>query len=266
MLSKLLKYEIKATARIFLPLYLVLLIFAGINQLITSLSPEELGFPFAISMFLYIIILVGVFIITFIVMIQRFYKNLLSDEGYLMFTLPTQSWKHIMSKLLVSMMWIVISILVSIVSIVIIAMDKIQLSDITYGLQVMCEQIYNTFGTSVYLLIIELILGSIIGLGTSILMIYASIAIGHLFNQHRILASMGAYIALNTITQILSAISGTVFFRASFFGSSEAAFSNTPESAFIHYVMWFCIILSGILAAGYYITTNIILSKRLNLE
>ena len=90
MLSKLLKYELKATGRIFLPLFLALLLFAGINRF--TLSPDEFDAPAMISMIMYIIIMVGMFVMTFIMMIQRFYKNLLSDEGYLMLTLPVKPW------------------------------------------------------------------------------------------------------------------------------------------------------------------------------
>ncbi len=95
MLGKLIKYEIKATARTFLPLFAALLISAGIYKLISALSAKAPQAPEIISLILYNIILVGVFVMTFVVMVQRFYKNLLSDEGYLMFTLPVKAWKHI---------------------------------------------------------------------------------------------------------------------------------------------------------------------------
>src|SRR5680860_1037839 len=98
MLSKLLKYEIKATGRIFLPLFLALLIFAGITRFISAVGPEKWATPAILSMIIYIIIMVGMFVMTFLMMIQRFYKNLLSDEGYLMLTLPTKPWKHITSN------------------------------------------------------------------------------------------------------------------------------------------------------------------------
>ena len=45
------------------------------------------------------------FVATLIVVIQRFYKSLLGDEGYLMFTIPVKAWQNILNKLLVSMLW-----------------------------------------------------------------------------------------------------------------------------------------------------------------
>ena len=128
MLGKLLKYEIKATSRILLPLYLVLFVVAVVNRV---LNPFEIlenaqGFNIQIlvnvlSVILYFTIAFSVMAATFIIMIQRFYKNFLGDEGYLSFTLPVETWKHVLSKLLTSMMWIILSILAVIASIIIIA-------------------------------------------------------------------------------------------------------------------------------------------------
>jgi hypothetical protein len=60
MLGKLLKYEIKATARLFLPLYLTILIFAAINRFFYAVpnigekSSTFSSFAMAISMVIYI--------------------------------------------------------------------------------------------------------------------------------------------------------------------------------------------------------------------
>ena len=42
-------------------------------------------------------------------MVYRFYKNLMTDEGYLMFTLPVSRSQLIWSKLIVSMAWGILS-------------------------------------------------------------------------------------------------------------------------------------------------------------
>ena len=199
MLSKLLKYEIKATARIFLPLYVVLLAYAVIHKVISLISPPRMQAPQAISMFIYIMLLVAIFVVTFVVMIQRFYKNLLSDEGYLMFTLPTKPWKHIVSKLLISMMWTAVSVIAAIMSVCIVASDKIFTTESWQILNKAILDFYNYFGLSAPLMILEILLGGIVSLVSSVLIIYASIALGQLFNRHKILASLSAFIVLNTV-------------------------------------------------------------------
>lgn len=264
MLSKLLKYEIKATARIFLPIFLSLLVFAVISKTISVLDPQKLHTPSTISMVIYFTIMVGMFVTTFIVMIQRFYRNLLSNEGYLMFTLPIKPWKHIASKLLVSMLWIVSSIIAAMISILIITFDKEAINQAAQGFTVIFNQVYNQLGASVYLLTFEIVIGMVIGLASSILVVYASIAAGHLFGQHKILASFGAFILLNTVTQSLFTLvsSGFTYFPNMHVTPNDFAALKSIIPLGIGYL----IIFTSLLSVAYFAITNIILSKRLNLE
>ncbi len=112
MLGKLLRHEMKATSRVFLPFFGVLLVFAGINKLFLELGffqKQGLNFVAGMSMFTYVILVLAIFVLTYVVMIQRFYKNLLGDEGYLMFTLPVKPSSHILAKLFVSTLWMVLA-------------------------------------------------------------------------------------------------------------------------------------------------------------
>ena len=119
MLGKLLRYEFKATAKLFLYMYLAIFVIAAINML---LLPVEFGpesnnafFPIifrGIMIFLYVMGALAVLVITVIAIISRFYKNQLGDEGYLMFTLPVSVDKHIFSKLIVATLWGLLSLLV----------------------------------------------------------------------------------------------------------------------------------------------------------
>lgn len=268
MLRKLLKYEIKATARTLLPLYGVLLIFAAISKIMIEVSPNSWNAPQAISMFAYISVLVGTMVMTFIVMIQRFYKNLLSDEGYLTFTLPTAPWKHIVSKLMISMMWMIASGIIAVMSIFIFAINEIPFNDLVRGFTELWEHFGQYFDTSVFLMLVEFLLFAVIALASGILIIYASIAIGHLASQHKVLASLGAFIVLNTLSQILFAVSGSIPFITHFFTIAEY---RTPDfiatiDASTHFALGFGIIFFAILSTLYFVITNAILSKRLNLE
>ncbi len=260
MLRKLLKYEFMATARIFLPIYIVLFSFAIINRMISSLSILEWQAPQVISMVLYISILVIMFVVTFIMMIQRFYKNLLSDEGYLMFTLPTVPWKHIISKLLVSLVWIIASGLAAMISILIISANMVAISDFMNAVTTFFNYYSSYITASAILFVLEILLIGFISLVSAVLIIYASIAIGHLYNRNRLLASVGALIGLSTITQILFVIVGSVF------SINITVDDLQVVGPVIHLVMFSIIFIIGIPTAGYFLVTNHILSKRLNLE
>lgn len=264
MLGKLIKYEIKATARIFLPLYLVLLVSSIVNRFTISLSTPTWKAPQVISMLLYILILVGMFIITFVMIIQRFYKNLLTDEGYLMFTLPIKPWKHIICKLLTSMMWILLSGIMAFISIFIIASGNIFTLTLTF--RSLIAEIFVTLGPSAIFFLLEGFLIAAISLASYVLIIYASIAIGHLSNRHRIIASVGAYIGLTTLTQIILVIMGVIISRTPFYSNMGITDDINIITSAVHFSLWNLIAFFGIITAGYYTITNYILSKRLNLE
>ena len=103
MLGKLMKYEFKATSRMLLPINGAMLLFALINRLFMELNFFQTG-NMAISALatvmavMYVMVIIAAFVITLIVIIQRFYKNLLTDEGYLMFKLPVKAHSQITSN------------------------------------------------------------------------------------------------------------------------------------------------------------------------
>lgn len=262
MLRKLLKYEIKATARIFLPLYAVLLSVALINRLISPFSPLKMPAPKMITMIIYIAILVGIFVVTFVMMLQRFYKNLLSEEGYLMFTLPTLPWKLIVSKLLIAILWTVASVIAAFISIFILFVDLKGISSLLTDLSFLAGKLYASFGLSAYLFLAENLLAFLMYLTASILIFYAAMAIGHIFNRHKILASIGSLIGLNIITQLILVLSVHYLPFDILFGILDSPHHELT----IHLSIWLTILVAGIIAAGYFIITNYILSHHLNLE
>ena len=120
MLTKLLKHEFRATARIMGPLYLVLLAVAlGFNFSARLMDSGNfvLNMLAALVVMAYVVAITAVFIVAFILMLQRFYKNLLGDEGYLMFTLPASVSQHITAKLVVAVLLDVLSVAAAILAV-----------------------------------------------------------------------------------------------------------------------------------------------------
>ena len=114
MLRKLLKYEIKDTARFIPFFYLIAVLFA-----VMALIAKQIGIDWFKVTSSIVLILVGIsiVIITFVIIVIRFYKNLYTNEGYLMFTLPVKPQKLLASKTIVAFSWIIISFIVSIGSV-----------------------------------------------------------------------------------------------------------------------------------------------------
>ncbi|QNO15830.1 ABC transporter permease [Alkalicella caledoniensis] len=272
MLKRLLKWEIKATARLFVPLYVTLILFAVINRLLKPFYLIESSSSFSlqllisyITIFAYFALIVGVVAMTLIIMIQRFYKSLLGDEGYLMFTLPTQTWKHVFSKLLVATLWTVVSIVTTFTSIIIIS--GVKLGDIFRApagnesfLAALKEitGVFGSFGVSMVPVM------SIIGIIVNILMIYTAISLGHLFQKNKLIASFAMYALVYMFNQFVTGFTiftfGTLFFRQNLGNMTEP-----PPSTFSTIFLAIAIYLL-ISAAAYFTVTTTLLHKKLNLE
>ena len=91
MLGKLIKYEFKGTARLYLPFFALLVLLTVVNRFSLQFSvshSEIMEIPSVLAMMLYIVAVIAIFVIAMVATVQRFYKNFMTDEGYLMFTLP----------------------------------------------------------------------------------------------------------------------------------------------------------------------------------
>lgn len=269
MLGKLLKYETKATARLFIPLYITILAFAAINRFLLPLynmgeksSPLYAMFM-GISMFIYGTLMVGLVVMTLFVLIQRFYKSLLGDEGYLMFTLPVQSWKHILGKLSVSMLWTIASSIIAFFSIMILSSKTISTKEFFNTLFAGFSELVHQYGASAYLMSFEGIVITLLYLASAILTIYAAIALGHLFNKHKLLIAFGMYILLKTASQIIMSITAVIFFTQPMFTPNSAFI---PSTVLVNGILLGMIAYFGLFTAAYFALTNFILKRKLNLE
>ncbi len=265
MLGKLMKYEFKATGRMILPLYGALIIFAIINRLTFPLL--EVGGPISIpavlAMFVYVFIIIAIFVLTFILMIQRFYKNLFSDEGYLMFTIPVQSWKHILTKLLTSIVWIVVSLIITMISVLILAINMEFISIIPAYYKAIVEHVFNYAGVHAFILGAEGILLMLVGLASSILIIYCSISIGQLFQKHKLLASFGAYLVISTVIQTVGSV---IMLILGLSANINEWIINLPPLTLGYTAVNVLLLSTVILSAAMYFIINYIISRKLNLE
>jgi hypothetical protein len=267
MLGKLLKYETAATARIFLPVYGLILLLAGINRLFGNYDLDSFVIPRFIMMSMYVTLIVSAFVITLVVTIQRFYKNLLGDEGYLSFTLPVKPHSHIDAKLIVTLMWSVLSVLVTALSIFIFVADANTLEQFSRA----CAQIremYQVLGISAHIITLEILILIIVSFWSGILQIYASITIGNLAGRHKLLAGVGAYLGFGVVDQIITSTLFTGFHQqiqdyVLFFNNSPANFNLAQH---LEVGLFVLILFSAVFAAAYYIFTNWMLTKKLNLE
>lgn len=273
MLGKLLKYDLKSTLKVMLPIYVALIIISIINKIFLFSNWNQsnnyssfLGDTlFFILNALYIVIIVGTLILTLLVAIQHFYKNLLCDQGYLMWTLPVKTSHHILSKFLVSIFWYIASLFIIFLS-TFISLPNI-FSEISISIGEFFDIFYSLFngnlGTMIAI-IFFFITALLTSIGSSIMSFYACIAIGHLSTKHKILASVLAYLAISTILQMIGSIIFSLIFSLDISSKIEALIP------YLSSLIVFCFAIPtiiNILTIGiFYAITHFILSKKLNLQ
>ncbi|WP_195268007.1 hypothetical protein [Eubacterium sp. 1001713B170207_170306_E7] len=268
MLGKLMKYEIKGTARLLLPVYVALLAMTLINKIFLSINSEATGFIMTtgISMTLYVCIIMALIVMTFIVIIQRFYKNLMTDEGYLMFTLPVPTWQQIVSKLIIALMWSLVCGIVIMLSIMILAIDGTSLQYMGQFFQELGQAFNSPEGGQAILILFELFILMIVGICANVLQVYASISIGQLFGKHKVLGAFGAYIVINIILQTIFTVMTVSFALTADTSMINAFFNNMDPVAAVNWMMNLATLGNLVLAAIYFAATNYILKHKLNLE
>ncbi len=246
MLGKLLKYDIKATAMSLFPLYGVLLIVSCVLGLTNRFDVYGSVLPYMMT--LYLIVIIGVAIATVIILIQRFSHNLLGNEGYMMFAVPTSTLTHILSKLLNTLLWSFISsivVLLSIACIGLINMDFEMLEDFLYAFQYMFQ--FRIEAPMVIQYIVTTTLTYAIYIASFTSMLYAGIAIGHLWSEHQRLAS---FIAIVCFSIGMSMITNQVVYH----------FSNYLNLLYLSMALRFVYTLI------YCAIAWVILDKKLNLQ
>jgi hypothetical protein len=109
MLGKLIKYDLKITAKSFAPVFAAMLIPAAAAVACLALLPESVRETVSIAetaaRFLYMLCVVILLLLTFLVPVLRFRNCMVGDEKYVMLALPVSAWKHVVSKLVCTLVW-----------------------------------------------------------------------------------------------------------------------------------------------------------------
>ena len=209
MLSKLLKYELRASGRILLPVYALLLVTAGCCSLFYKLAADHPYRPgvtstlFGLLNVVFWIFVVATGAITALLMIYRFYKNYMTDEGYLMFTLPVNRHQLIWAKLLSALIYTAASAVAVTLSILLVLLPIADWSGFWGDLGELLSSITESlhFGVPGPLLLLWIAVLAILTVFSGFLMVYAAIALGHSFSNHKLLLSVVFFIAFSLAMQ-----------------------------------------------------------------
>lgn len=287
MLKQLLKYEFKATKRLYFGLYLALALLSVVlgvtfrqeHALAHSTSFQNLQ---VILMIVYVSVILAIAVLCFVNTIQRFYRNLLGREGYLMHTLPVTETQLILSKLLTSMVWVLCSGLVGVVCITVMVsigvLDAEVLGTLSWDRwKQLWQMLYKELGPEFWVAMVWTILINLARLASLILCVYAACMIAHQFKKQTMVAGILAFIGLNVvenqIDKLLGTNDATLFVDVTY---KLVDVSNGSEGTpVMHYITaafgqgascLFCFVFTAAIAAVYFCLTRWLMKHKLNLE
>ena len=274
MLRKLMKHEFRATGRIMLPLFgLLLLVSVGANFSSRGMLNSDSSLLRTLGTIFIMLFIVGIFavgIISFVLMINRFYKNLLQDEGYVMMTLPVSIHQQVWSKLIVSTVWFAATVVVIGLSCCIMAFDIRFVGDLWHGFLNLLDYAVRINHLDLVAngaaFAVELLLLCVLGSFGLCLRFYSAMSIGFSRPNHKGLLSVAAYIGIGVVLQILGGIVISLLNDSWFHRLLLGWEPNVSVVAGMHLGMWFLIVLELIYCAVFYFLTVYFLQKHLNLE
>lgn len=265
MLGKLIKYDLKYAAKIFLLVHSIYLVICVILRLLVmnpldfSAPSRLLITPVTLVAVLFIFLLSAITLTTSLLIALRFYRNLFSKEGYLSWTLPAAPSVHLFAKFLSGYLIAAADIIIISAGVLILVTG----ANVTEAYRQIAPDTERILGMTLGAYALKLFLFAVIFTFTSIIQIYFCIALGQLFQDHRVLLAIAFYFltgfGLQILTFVLLLITGVL--RPQMFSDSYSF--NMRQYTDILYLITG--ILSVILAVIEYAVTNYVMKRKINL-
>ena len=270
MLGKLIKHELKGSGRTMLPFILVSLalsVMAGfsIRAMESQIDYSWFTIVFTLVISLFAIGLIAVCVMAVVVVIERFRKNLLGDEGYLMFTLPVSVHGHIFSKLIVSFFWFVITWTVCILAMLLmlacnIRTFEIDWASVGYVIREISGMIMDFGLMHIICYVLELIGMLFAASCLTCLHFYCAMAIGYSFANKKSLLSVVAFFCINFIISFIQSM-----LMSTLINFDVNLSINISDAAEIHLMLLGLMLYSAFWSFVLYLPTRLLLKKKLNL-
>lgn len=283
MLIKLIKYENMAIKRILIPVYISVLLVAACNRISLDFCESD-SVIIVVFDIIFSVVCIAALVMFFITCIKSFVSNLVGTEGYLMFMLPVASYKLIVSKLIITILWGIAGIADFLLALLIISLNKasgltfnLLIKSLEFEIKNMSNEI-KAVGQNpdfVLTMIFVLLFTYIIFL---IMHIYTSIAIGTQFNNHKIIAGLGYYFIYNVVMNIAAFIFAFLIFEVPMEYSLSEYYIIidksgeeiiTTSSSYSPNILWIIIVASLLYVLSFifeFILINNLFKKRLNLQ
>ena len=279
MLGKLIKHEFRATGRLMAPLFGALVLLALVvraNDLVFQHVESYSAFLNILNTLLiiaYVLALLGVMVFSTVLMIKRFHQNFLTDEGYLMFTLPTSVHSLLWSKLITAALFFIFTFLAEALSVAIVVWRGGLAREMFTGFADFFRRLDSYYMANGLAFALETLALLFVSLLVTCLLFYAPMSIGYSFANHKGLLSVVFYFVIQAVLQIFGvavlagAVNDTAFHRLLTDAMDNLGRIDTPVTAMqaAHGTMLLALFTELFLGAILYFLTYFMLRKHRNL-
>ena len=280
MLGKLIKHEFRATGRLMAPLFgalLLLAVFSRVANQILQQVPNPTRVLYIVSVLLaivYVLAGLGVMVFSTVLMIKRFHQNFLTDEGYLMFTLPTSVHSLLWSKLITAALFFIFTFLADALAVAIVVWRGGTARDLFESIVGLFRELNSFYMANGIALALEILALLLVSLLVTCLLFYAPMSIGYSFANHKGLLSVVFYFVIQAVLQVFGVavlsgvVSDTAFHRLLTDAMDNLGRIDTPVTAMqaAHGTMLLALFTELFLGAILYFLTYFMLRKHRNLQ
>ena len=275
MLGKLIKNEFKATYKMFVMLFCSLVVLTLLTRFCIYIPFDNTVFKImtVILTVVYVVAMAFMSLLSLVLVIKRFYQNMLRDQGYLSHTLPVKMWQQLVAKMFTYWVWIITSILALCVSLFVFFVGK---PKFTENMNTFFKAFNNAISyPKVPLLLVLVTVLVLMQILVNILNFFAALSLGQIFVKHKILGAIVFYFLLNYIMSFV--VSGVMLIFPDFTDkinnidtriTNAANVSQAIEVVANPMIAYFLImiLMEIVLGVIYFAISNYMLSKKLNLE
>ena len=280
MLGKLIKHEFRATGRLMAPLFGALVLLALVvraNDLVFQHVESYSAFLNILNRLLiiaYVLALLGVMVFSTVLMIKRFHQNFLTDEGYLMFTLPTSVHSLLWSKLITAALFFIFTFLAEALSVAIVVWRGGLAREMFTGFADLFRAMDSYYMANGLAFALEALALLFVSLLVTCLLFYAPMSIGYSFANHKGLLSVVFYFVIQAVLQIFGVavlsgvVSDTAFHRLLTDAMDNLGRTDTAAAAMqaAHGTMLLALFTELFLGVLLYFLTYVMLRKHRNLQ
>lgn len=270
MIRKLLKYDMRGIGRRLLPLYALAIALSvinafSINNIDNYSQPEWVQIMSVITMMMYGVTIFALFFMTIFIFTSKYARSVYGEEGYLTNTLPIKQSTIITSKLLGSYLWMVISGIVALISVLILALS---IGDLAMLLREFGRawaefvKYWSELPGAIRLSVTTFMVSGLISSATQILTIFLAIGIGNRF-RHKLTAGAIAYIGITAVLGYISSLILDTYMSALLFmptASVVGMYSGMPSAS------WVTLAVVCAEFAAIFFATKYIQERHLNLD